>query len=444
MADTLAADDTIAAIASATGAGGVGVIRVSGPRAIEVVAATLGRQTLPEREVVVGRARDAGGARIDQVIAFAMRAPRSFTGEDVAELHGHGGAANLAALLDAVLSRGARLAAPGEFTRRAFTSGKLDLTQVEALPLVIEAGSERALRVAQAQLDGALGAHLAELHGRALAVLAELEATIDFPEEELGPSGPAWIAAELTALATACEQLARSFRAGRALGGGLVVALVGPVNAGKSSLVNALLGQERVLVAATPGTTRDVVEARAIWDGVPVTLVDTAGERADPAGLDDVERRGIALGRERATAADVVVVVNDDEAGWDDGARFGDRAVVVHSKADLRSTRVGALPTSATTGVGLDQLRAEVLRRAGLADAEGAVDQVLVTARQHELVGRAAAAALAALAGLAAARPAELVAIDARDVVTALAALLGREVDEALLDTIFARFCLGK
>src|SRR5512140_3837136 len=212
--------ETIAAIATAAGVGGVGIVRVSGPEAIEIVAATLGVETLG-REIRVGWAKAPGGERIDQVLAFAMRGPKSFTGEDVAELHGHGGAHNLAALLAAVLARGARIAEPGEFTRRAVLNGKLDLVRAEALLGVIHAGSARALRLAQANLGGRLGEVAAELEARTLKVVAEIEGRIDFPDDDLGPEESRAIDAELEKLAARCTLLAAGFRHGRAIQSGI-------------------------------------------------------------------------------------------------------------------------------------------------------------------------------------------------------------------------------
>lgn len=441
MLGALAGGDTIAAIATGTAtAGGVGIIRLSGPAAIAIAERLVGR-ALPPRQVVVAHARSADGEVLDQVLAFAMPAPRSFTGEDVAELHGHGGAVNLGRLLDAVVAAGARVAAPGEFTRRAFASGKLDLTQAEALLAVIEAGSERAVRVAQAQLGGALGARVAALHARLLGLLAEVEATIDFPEEDLQPSSVAWRDAELAAVHAEVDALAASYRAGRALGAGLEVALVGAVNAGKSSLVNALVGRARVLVAPTPGTTRDVVEVRVLWDGVAVTLLDTAGVRE--AG-DAVEAAGIALGAARAATADVVLLVSDQAATWPAGPP-GRPTVRVQTKRDLDGPlAVDAIGTSATTGAGLADLRRAVLAAAGVGDAERGDEHVVVSARQRELLVTAGAALAQAARLLVAAQPTELVAVELRAAMDALAAVTGREVSEAMLDALFARFCIGK
>jgi len=435
-------DDTIAAIATAAGVGGVGIVRLSGPRAIAIAADVLGIAAGElDRRVRVGWAHDRDRRPLDQVLAFAMREPGSFTGEDVAELHGHGGPHNLARLLAAVLDRGARVAEPGEFTRRAVARGKLDLIRAEALLAVIHAGSERAWRLAQANLGGRLGGEVAALERRTLAVLAELEGGIDFPDDDLDVASGEAQGRELAALEAACGQLVAGFRHARAVTGGISVALVGPVNVGKSSLLNALVGRERALVAAEPGTTRDWLEVRDDWGGVAVTLIDTAGLRVTS---DPIELRGIALGEARVAAADVVIVVNDGDAAWDEGARYGDRVVIVRSKADLGGDARGGLATSATTGQGLDELRARVLAVAGVADQEGSEQAFVTTARQRALAAAAGEALGAARTARSAGRPPEVVALELREAVRALAQLRGVEVGERVLDEVFARFCIGK
>ena len=459
--------DTIVAIATAAGMGGVGIVRISGPRAVEIGEALAGRAL----DRTVRLARVAG----DDVIAFAMRAPKSFTGEDVVELQGHGGPVNLGRIVAAVVERGARIAEPGEFTRRAVQNGKLDVARAEALLEVIGAGSERAWRIAQANLAGRLGVRVATLEGRALKVLAELEGTIDFPDEDLEPQSAAWIGDELAALETACGALAETWTTGRALTNGLVVALVGPVNVGKSSLLNALVGTERALVASTPGTTRDWLEVQTVWNGVAVTLIDTAGLRD---ATDEVEQRGIAMGAERVASADVVLVVDDQPASGAPGVDYGARAIRIRSKADLApspalpsfaSSNMGTsaldpapasapstlrpdgapagppvLATSAKTGTGLDELKARVLEMAGVAEREGSEDAVVTTSRQHGLVTEARTAFSVARDAWTARRPPELVAVDLRAGASALAQLRGLEVQERVLDELFARFCIGK
>ncbi|MEP6865513.1 MAG: tRNA uridine-5-carboxymethylaminomethyl(34) synthesis GTPase MnmE [Deltaproteobacteria bacterium] len=451
--------DTIAAIATAAGVGGVGIVRVSGPHAVEIAEQLVGRGL--DRGVRVGWARDANGARIDQVLAFAMRGPKSFTGEDVAELQGHGGAQNLASLLAAVLERGARLAEPGEFTRRAVLNGKLDLVRAEALLGVIHAGSERSLRLAQANLSGRLGEVAAELEQRVLSVLAEIEGRIDFPDDDLGEEEARVVDSELCLLAARTDELAGGFRHGRAVQHGITVALVGAVNAGKSSLLNALVGNERAIVAPEPGTTRDYLEAATVWNGVAVTLIDTAGLRPT---ADAIEARGIELGSRRVESADVVVVVNDGGFAWDDGARYAERAIVVRSKSDLSGASEesgsevksgsgsgsgsesgsGVVLTSALTGAGLDALKGRVLELAGIAAAEGAEDAFITTERQHATMVVARDALAAAVAARAARGVSEVVALELRQAAGALAQLRGTEVGDRVLDEVFARFCIGK
>ncbi len=440
------ADDTIAAIATAAGEGGVGIVRLSGPRAIAVAAAVLGVDAARlDRRVRVGVARGTDGGRLDEVLAFAMRAPRSFTGEDVAELHGHGGRMNLEALLAAACARGARVAEPGEFTRRAVANGKLDLARAEALLAVISAGSARAWRLAQDNLGGRLGDAAAALETRVVRVLAEIEGRIDFPEDDLEAPSERALAAELAATAAACASLAAGFRHARAVTAGVTVALVGEVNAGKSSLLNALIGKERALVAAAPGTTRDYLEVVDVWDGVAVTLVDTAGTRET---VDLVERRGIALGAARVEAADVVVVVSDAATGTG-AAAYGPRGIAVRSKVDLGRSPDGAegdraIGTSAQTGEGLAALKRRVLEVAGVSEREGNEDAFVSTARQHAAAATAGAHLAAALAGWTAGAPGEIVALELREATRALAELRGVEVGDRVLDEVFARFCIGK
>jgi tRNA modification GTPase len=436
----MAPPETIAAIATATGRGGVGIVRVSGPDAIAIVSGLLGRAELPERQLVRGVARAQDGERLDDVLAAAMRGPRSFTGEDVAEVFGHGGTVNMGRLLREVMARGARPAEPGEFTRRAFENGKLDLTRAEALLGVIEAGSERAWRVAQAQLAGGLGARVDGLRAEATVLLAEVEASIDFPEEDLAVPTAASLVARCTALAAACAQLAGTFRVGRALRRGVEVAIVGPVNAGKSSLFNALVGRERAIVSAEPGTTRDYVEAQVEWDGVAVTLIDTAGWRSGAA--DAIEQRGIELARERVAQVDVVVVATEEAdaaAGDDDGRR-----VEVRTKCDDGWSGVGAIATSARTGRGLAELRAAVLARAGVAAGDTDDPIVVSSERQRGLLDAGSRGFAAAAVALDRRQPLEMVALDVRDGTRSLAEIVGAEVGEAMLDELFARFCIGK
>jgi len=433
--------DTIAAIATAMGVGGVGIVRISGPMA-RAIACDVVRRELPDRQVVHGIARDLDGNRIDEVLAFAMFAPRSFTGEDVAELHGHGGAVNLGRLLRAVVARGARLAEPGEFTRRAFAHGRLDLTRAEGLLAVIEAGSERAWRQAQAQLAGALGDAIRDVEQQINRVLAEIEGGIDFPDDDLDVRGQPWLRDELNAAESQCVRLAQSYAAGRLVREGIAVALVGCVNAGKSSLFNALIGRERAIVDATPGTTRDFVEATCEWEGYAVAIVDTAGERPTP---DRIEQRGIELGQARAEAADVVVIVEDGVTPPMTEARYGNRALRVRSKADLPGRLEGyEVVTSVVRSQGIGELRAAILARAGGTPMDSATDAVVTTERQRAALLAAARGLTAATTALDNGTPLEMVALEIRIARTMIANVRGVEVGDSVIDEVFARFCIGK
>ena len=439
-------NDTIAACATAAGTGGVAIVRVSGPAAVAIASAVTGGDATAWEDRRLVRARIVGGdaRRIDDGLAVVMRGPRSFTGEDVVELHVHGGAVNVGAVLGAVVAAGARLAEPGEFTRRALEAGKLSVAEAEAMLAVVSAPSARAWALAQAQLAGGLAREVAAQREAAAGVLAELEARIDFPEEGVEPADRELLGAALAQLERAAATLERSFVAGRALTDGVVVAVVGAVNAGKSALVNALVGAERVLVSEEPGTTRDYVEVRAIWEGVAVTLVDTAGERDAAA---EVERRGIDLGRARAAAADLRlrVVGPDDEGTARAPGAEGVRELRVASKVDLGwAPPPTLLPTSAVTGSGVEALRAAIIAEVGLADDAEAGSAVLLTERQRAAAAAARTAFDAARTGLASGAPLEVVALDARSGATALAALEGEAVGEEVLDALFRRFCIGK
>jgi tRNA modification GTPase len=441
--------ETIAACATAAGTGGVAIVRVSGPAAVAIASAVTASVAgaWDDRRLVRVRVVDARGRRVDDGLAVLMRGPRSFTGEDVVELHVHGGAVNVGAVLEAVVAAGARLAEPGEFTRRALEAGKVSVAEAEAMLAVVAAPSARAWALAQAQLAGGLARSVAAQRAAAAEVLAELEARIDFPEEGVAPADREMLGAELAKLEGAAAALERSFVAGRALTEGVVVAVVGAVNAGKSALVNALVGAERVLVSDEPGTTRDYVEVRALWDGVAVTLVDTAGERDAAA---EVERRGIDLGRARASSADLRLRVIGPGGPGDalgdaaaDGTRV--REVLVASKVDLAwSPPAGLLRSSALTGEGIEALRAAIVAEVGLADDAEAGSAVLLTERQRSAAAAARTGFGTARSGLAAGAPLEVVAFDARSGANALAALAGEEVGEDVLDALFRRFCIGK
>lgn len=436
----LPSGDTIAAVATPMGAGGVGIIRISGSKAADIVSSVLGVTiaSLRNRYLAHGHVRD-GGFVVDEVLYVLMRGPQSFTGEDVAEIHGHGGSANMGRLLKTVLGAGARHAEAGEFTRRAFENQRLDLTRAEAIIDIVNASSARSLRVAQSQLQGQLGDLIAGLRSDLIALLAEVEADIDFPDESLRLEDKRSRHKRADDAARQCESLAESYGLGEALRDGVDVVLRGSVNAGKSSLFNALVGVERAIVDAMPGTTRDFVEAQVVWDGIEVTLIDTAGERQ---GQSRIENRGVELGRERAAQADIeLVVVPASETV----PEISGRQLLVMSKCDLGAPKHSqGLRTSVTNGVGVTELRAAILQKVVGAPSESADGIVVTSERQRRRLEEAAIGLSTAGRQILADAPAELIVVDLRSSLHSLAEITGEEVGDEMLDELFSRFCVGK
>ena len=452
--------DLIAAVATPPGPGGVGIVRLSGPgahRAAAQVFRPMQRGALtdaPDRLLVYGTVLGPEGEGIDRGLAFVSRAPHSYTGEDTAELQCHGSPVVLNLVLEALYQAGARPAQPGEFTQRAFLNGRLDLTQAEAVIDLIEADSARAVRNAAGQLAGALSRRIGGVYDALTDLMAHFCAVLDYPDEDLDPFRAEGMAAVLAEQGAALAALLQTAARGRRLRDGVVCALVGRPNAGKSSLLNALAGYERAIVTDRPGTTRDTVEAAVSLAELPFRLIDTAGLRASD---DPAERLGVARSRAAMDEADVVLLVCDGTASPGDEERallaeLGERAVVVRSKAD-RPAVWDALPgsetvaVSARTGAGLAELEAVLGRRgAALLPAvrAGAQGLMLTNARQTDAVRRALEAVRRAEEGLGAGLPPDLLLTDVEDALAALGELTGRTVREDVTDRIFSRFCVGK
>jgi tRNA modification GTPase len=455
--------DTIAAVATAVapGQGSVAIVRISGTQALAIgraLFAAPGQQVWESHRVLYGHVVDpASGERVDEALLLLMWAPRSFTREDVVELHCHGGVVAVRRVLELVLAAGARRAQPGEFSQRAFLNGRLDLTRAEAIGEMVTARSRRAAQLAMAGIDGGLQRRLTDLRGRLLDQLAELEARVDF-EEDLPPLDGAAVMAALAAVRAELEQLVADAQQGALLRDGLRVAIVGRPNVGKSSLLNRLSRRERAIVTDLPGTTRDLLESDLVLDGVPITLLDTAGIRSTS---DRVEQLGIDRSREALAAADGVLLLFDLSAGWtadDEALRqlvpAGAPLLVVGNKADAAGLPTGAGPPAdgrgapadvcicALSGAGQEALVAALLQRCGAGPAEGL--ELALNSRQRDL---AAAAALSLGQALAAAEqqlPWDFWTIDLRAAVRALGEITGEEVSEAVLDRVFSRFCIGK
>ncbi len=442
--------DLIAAIATAHGRAGIGVVRVSG-RALGRFAEQLVGSVPPPRLATRAVFRDAAGAAIDDGIALYFPAPHSYTGEDVLELQGHGGPVVLQMLLRRCFELGARLAEPGEFTRRAFLNDKLDLAQAEAVADVIEAATETAARCAVRSLHGEFSAAIGVLRDQLIELRMLVEATLDFPEEELDPLDRADARTRLQRLRTTLgETLARA-RQGSLLRTGLHVVLAGQPNVGKSSLLNRLAGEELAIVTAIPGTTRDSVRQAIQIEGVPLNVVDTAGLRES---ADEVERLGIQRTWSEIERADLLLLVVDARHGVtaaDEAiaARLPQRLrrVVIHNKIDLSgaAARIAeerdgtAVFLSAKTGEGVDLLRKTLLRHAGWQSAE---ESVFIARERHLVALRLAAERLEAATGQV--RSPELLAEELRLAQNELGAITGEFTADDLLGEIFARFCIGK
>ncbi len=449
--------DTIFAVASGAGQAAIAVMRLSGPASHAILTALCGRVP-PTRRASFRRLRDTDGAELDQGMVLWLPGPGNYTGEDSAELYLHGGRAVLHGVADALVALGARPAEPGEFTRRAFLHGRMDLTEAEAVHDLVAAETSAQRRQALRQLDGALGTIYRGWAERLRLLLAQQEALIDFPDEDLPPEVEAQVLRELAALHSELSAHLNDNRRGERLREGLVFAVTGPPNVGKSSLVNALAERDVAIVSPQPGTTRDALETRIVLGGVPITLVDTAGLRD---ATDTIEAEGVRRAHARAAAADLVIEVTAHAASSPHSPpssphsppssprKRGPRStstdlhahhLLVANKRDLGGeTPATAIAVSALTGAGLNELRQHLAAAArSLTESAGAPP---LTQARHR------AALQEATARLTSAQTADLPELRAEDLRLALRALgriTGTVGVEDILDTLFARFCIGK
>ena len=449
--------DTISAIATPPGDGGVGIVRISGPDAFTISARifTSASATREAGTFAFGKIKQLDGQGIDEGIALFFRDPHSFTGEDVVELQAHGGAVNMRRILRATLDAGARLAEPGEFSRRAFLNGKMDLLQAEAIADLIHARSDRAAAAAQEQLDGSLSRQFDTLYTALLNTAADIETTLDFIEDELPDQLVPNLIASLQTQSDSLAALLGTWDEGRLLREGLQCVILGRPNAGKSTMLNALLGTNRAIVSATAGTTRDIIEEQFILDGIPIRLLDTAGLRQTDC---DIEMEGIRRARQTQAQADLSLYVIDSSvalsAADEENIKALDPAstLLILNKSDLRA------PSAEFTIAGFSTVDASLQSGEGLADIKRAIAQIIegetdfmkpahavISERHRGLLVVAQTELTQALSIISLADDQIVFAAQhLREALEKLGEVTGKVFHESLLDSVFSRFCIGK
>jgi tRNA modification GTPase len=459
-------DDTIAAIATPLGEGGLAVLRISGADALAIAdkifvpegAKSLKPSAAPSHTIHFGKiVRE--GQLIDEVLLSVLRAPRTFTREDTVEISCHGGILPAKLVLDAILANGARLAEPGEFTRRAFLSGRIDLAQAEAVVDLIHSRTELALAAANEQLAGKLSQRINQLRDDLLHTLAHVEAHIDFPEEDIAPDTKEQLLKRLEDGVAFIGELLRTANEGQILRRGIRAAIVGRPNTGKSSLLNQLLGRDRAIVSPIPGTTRDTIEETANIRGLPVVFIDTAGLRET---RDEIEVEGIRRSRQSLAQAELILHVLDagEPLTAEDQSYFtefaGKKRILVRNKTDLPSqwqwppkfdgatNLAGPVDVSCVTGQGVESLKDAIKETIWSGEVKAEMLQVMINSRHQDALSRARAAAGRSIEALRGNATLELVALDLRIAVAAVGEIVGKTTTEDLLDSIFGQFCIGK
>lgn len=449
-------EDTIAAIATPIGEGGLAVIRLSGSAAFPIAdqcfvsAATPPKAlgTVPTHTLHFGRIIQNGRV-IDEVMAAVMRAPRTFTREDVVEISCHGGVLPAKLILDALLAAGARLAQPGEFTRRAFLNGRIDLAQAEAVADIIHSRTELSLQAATEQLAGKLSQKINSLRDQLMNVLAHVEAHIDFPDEDIAPDTREQMIGRLREGLSFVRQLIQNAAEGQVLRQGVRAAIVGCPNAGKSSLLNQLLGRDRAIVSPIPGTTRDTIEETANIRGLPVIFIDTAGLRD---AQDTIEQEGIRRSHQSLQSAEIVIHVLDGVSETETEKLpeiRADRRIIVRNKIDLLPSPRPPVPeamldVSCLTGEGVEELKDRIRDTVWSGRIKADMAEAMINSRHRDALSRASHSLEQSISALDRNLPLEMAAMDLRIATNSIGEIVGKTTTEDLLDRIFSQFCIGK
>jgi tRNA modification GTPase len=456
-------DDTIAAISTPPGVGGIGIIKISGPRA-EEIASSLFRSPHVQKKLTSHRlyygeiVNPEDGSPLDEVLISYMAKPHSYTREDVVEINCHSGYLVLRKILELVIKSGARLAEPGEFTKRAFLNGRIDLAQAEAVMDLIEARSLTALSAASSQLRGFLSHEVNHIREELLLLLSHLEAYIDFPEENVEPLSREEIGEKVEAALHEVRRLLETYEDGKIYREGISVIIAGKPNVGKSSLLNALVGEKKAIVTPIPGTTRDAIEDMISLKGVPVNIIDTAGIRE---ATDLVEEEGLRVTRDKVAQADLVILVVDSHQGVDEEDRRikeelqGKRVIIACNKIDLpphispdqvKEEFPGkvVVPVSALHHQGLDKLKDAVVSEVIRHGIESPTEVLVTSLRHKQALEKTAGTLTRLLADIPRDVPPEYLALDLQAGLESLGEIVGETTKEDILDQIFSRFCIGK
>lgn len=428
--------DTIAAVATGSGLSAIGIIRISGPEAIESISKLFSPMPDEDRKLAYGELRTAEGGLLDLCLCMIAHAPDTVTGEDYAEIQCHGSPVNIRTILGELFSLGVRQAGPGEFSKRAFINGKLTLSGAEAIVDLVEAETEEAARNASAQLGGAISRCTDGIYDGIIDICSHYHAVLDYPDEDIEPFEMTDYEQRLQEYGSALEKLLKTAASGMMLKEGIPTAIVGLPNAGKSSLLNALLGYDRAIVTSVPGTTRDTIEEKVKIGHTVLRLMDTAGIRESD---DEVERLGVERSRKAMESARLVINVIDGTTGE---GPLDDRYLAVYNKCDLPGFRGGEINVSAKTGEGIDTLREKIEEMFPLPDVPAG--EILTNIRQVEAVRISLDYLRAALEAMRSGATPDIVLTECEGALNAIGELDGRTIREDVTNRIFARFCVGK